>query len=65
MDNEKLYNLTKDPSFAVSVAYEYQFGMGGKPQDLKMAIKWYRIAGDQESLQRAKQIEKDLKNAND
>lgn len=35
MDNEHLYHITGDKSFAINAAYEYEFGLGSKPKDLK------------------------------
>lgn len=57
MDNEIMFNLTGDACFAVNLAYEYEFGLNGKPRDKHKAIQWYKKAGDAESLQRAKKLE--------
>lgn len=62
MDNETLYNITGDACFAVNLGYEYEFGFGGKPCDIKKAIYWYKKAGDPESLKRVKELEAACKN---
>lgn len=61
MNNEELYRITGDIGFAINTAYQYEFGLDGIKKDIHKAIEWYKIAGDVESMVRAKKLEKRLK----
>lgn len=47
--------------FIISLAYDLEFGFGSEKQNTKEAIKWYKRAGDKESLERARELEDILK----